>query len=67
VADPLFVDPSAFNFNFKKMSVARKIKFIPFDYSEAGVYGSDDWKQLARFDPELSARFDTYVKELENK
>jgi len=67
VADPLFVDPSAFDFNFKKMSVARKIRFIPFDYSEAGVYGFDDWKQLARFDPELSARFDTYVKELENK
>jgi hypothetical protein len=67
VSDPLFVDPSAFDFNFKKMSVARKIRFIPFDYSEAGVYGSDDWKRLARFDPELSARFDTYVKELENK
>ncbi len=66
VADPLFVNPSAFDFHFKKLSVARKIKFTPFDYSEAGVYGSDEWKQLALFEPELS-KFDDYVKVLENK
>ena len=56
IADPLFVNPDAFDFHFKNLSVARKIKFTPFDYSRAGVYGSDEWKKLAEFDPDLAHR-----------
>jgi hypothetical protein len=61
IADPLFVKPEAFDFHFKELSVARKIKFIPFDYSRAGVYGSDEWKKLAGFDPKLAKEFDDIV------
>jgi hypothetical protein len=58
IADPLFVNPSAFDFHFKKLSVARKINFKPFDYSKAGVYGSEEWKKLAEFDPDHAGKFD---------
>ena len=61
IADPLFVNPSAFDFHFKNLSVAKKIKFVPFDYSQAGVYGSEEWRKLAEFDPELARKFDERV------
>ncbi len=61
VADPMFVNPEGFDFHFKSNSVARKIKFIPFDYSKAGVYGSQEWIELAGFDPGLAKKFDEHV------
>ncbi|MDP4222237.1 MAG: right-handed parallel beta-helix repeat-containing protein [Bacteroidota bacterium] len=67
IADPGFFNPSHFDFRFKNNSIARRIKFVPFDYSKAGVYGSDDWKKLAEFDPFLSAKFDDMVRKNENK
>jgi hypothetical protein len=67
IADPMFVDPASFDFHFKNQSVAKKIKFVPFDYSKAGVYGSDEWKKLAEFDPELAKKYDKVVDELELK
>jgi hypothetical protein len=66
IADPLFVNPSGFDFHFKKLTVAKKIKFVPFDYSRAGVYGSEAWKKLAEFDSDLSKEFDERVKNLES-
>ena len=49
IADPQFVDPDNFNFNFRKgASDAAKIGFKPFDYTKAGVYGSTAWVRLAR-------------------
>jgi hypothetical protein len=66
IADPLFVDPAGFDFHFKKLSVAKKIKFVPFDYSRAGVYGSDEWKNLALFDKNLSDKFDETVLMMES-
>jgi hypothetical protein len=66
IADPQFVNPQVFDFHFKNLSVARKIKFIPFDYTRAGVYGSDEWKKLAVFDPELARRFDDMVSKRES-
>ncbi len=65
IADPLFVNPAGFDFHFKSLSVARKIRFIPFDYSRAGVYGTDDWKKLAAFDPQKAAAFDDMVMKRE--
>jgi len=66
IADPLFVNPAEFDFHFKNLSVAKKIKFVPFDYSRAGVYGSDDWKKLAEFDPELEKKFDKIVEQFQS-
>jgi len=49
IADPQFVDPDKFNFNFRKgASTAAKIGFKPFDYTKAGVYGPSDWVKLAQ-------------------
>jgi hypothetical protein len=67
IADPLFVNPSAFDFHLKKNSVARKIGFVPFDYSAAGVYGSGKWKTLAKFDAGLEIKFDNIVNQSERK
>jgi hypothetical protein len=66
IADPLFVNPGAFDFHFKNLSVAKKIKFVPFDYSKAGVYGSDEWKKLAGTDYNIVKQFDEIVSGLEN-
>ena len=66
IADPLFVKPEAYDFHFKDISVARKIKFTPFDYSRAGVYGSDEWKKLAEFDPEKALGFDEMIMKRES-
>jgi len=66
IADPLFVNAEGFDFNLKKLSVTKKIKFVPFDYSRAGVYGSEEWKKLAEFDTGLAKKFDERVDNLES-
>jgi hypothetical protein len=66
IADPLFINPESFDFHFKNLSVARKIKFTPFDYSRAGVYGSEDWEKLSEFDKDLAIEFDNMVDKRES-
>jgi hypothetical protein len=66
IADPMFVNAAAFDFHFKDLKVAKKIKFVPFDYSKAGVYGSEEWKKLAVFDPSLAMKYDERVQSLES-
>jgi hypothetical protein len=65
IADPMFVNPAGFDFHFRNLSVIKKIKFTPFDYSGAGVYGTPEWKKLAEFDRDLSIKFDERVVSLE--
>ncbi|HOK27119.1 MAG TPA: right-handed parallel beta-helix repeat-containing protein [Bacteroidales bacterium] len=67
IADPMFVDPVKFDFRFKNLSVARRIKFVPFDYSLAGIYGDEEWKKKAVLDPELIKKFDERVTEMEKQ
>lgn len=61
LADPLFVNAENFNFNFKSLSVVQKIGFKPFNYSESGVYGSKEWRELATFDKNRAALFNKIV------
>ena len=63
LADPMFIDPSHYDFRFKNKSVISKIKFKPFDYTEAGVYGDTSWKHLALFDVGLADQFDKMVEQ----
>jgi hypothetical protein len=67
IADPGFVNPLAFNFSIKNKKMIRKIGFKEFDYSQAGVYGSEEWKKLAVFDPEIARQFDAAVEQNEKK
>lgn len=46
-ADPQFVNSQQDNFRFKSSKSIRKIGFKQWDYSKAGVYGSDVWKRKA--------------------
>ncbi len=48
IADPLFRDPQARDFRLQPGSPAEKIGFVPFDYSQAGVYGDASWIEMAR-------------------
>ena len=61
VADPLFKDPQNLDFHLKSLKVARKIGFVPFNYTKAGVYGDQDWKNLAKLDPASMKKFDAAV------
>ncbi len=47
VADPLFVNAQQRDFHLRPDSPAARIGFQPFDFSQAGVYGDPEWKQLA--------------------
>ncbi len=67
IADPGFVNPSSFDFHIKNKSVIKKTGFKEFDYSKAGVYGTDDWKKLAEFDPAIANLFDEAVAKNENR
>lgn len=60
IADPGFVDPENYDFRFKDQSVIQKIGFVPFDYSEAGVYGDKEWVELAN--SENYSTFDAQCK-----
>ena len=67
IADPLFMDPAKFDFRFRKLTVARRIKFTPFDYTLAGVYGTDEWRKLAETDTDLTEKFDIIVNRMEGR
>ena len=40
----------------------KKIGFKTFDPSQAGVYGSEEWKAKAKMDPERLAEYDKLFK-----
>ncbi|MDR1478194.1 MAG: right-handed parallel beta-helix repeat-containing protein [Planctomycetaceae bacterium] len=48
VADPKFVNVAQRDFRLHENSPAKEINFVPFDFSQAGVYGDDTWIQRAK-------------------
>lgn len=62
VADPMFRDPEAGDFTFRSLKTARRIGFVPFDYTQAGVYGSAEWKERARLDETVTGAFAVAVE-----
>lgn len=67
IADPEFVNANAFDFRIKNKGLMKRIGFKPFDFDKAGVYGSDEWIGLARFDAQTAAQYDNAVEILEKK
>jgi hypothetical protein len=65
IANPEFVNPEAFDFRIKNKAMMKKIGFKPFGYSQAGVYGTEEWKALAGFDPILAEKYDEAVRKFE--
>ncbi|MGV8139033.1 MAG: right-handed parallel beta-helix repeat-containing protein [Mangrovibacterium sp.] len=61
IADPGFVNPSQVDFTIRNKAIVRKIGFKAFDYSQAGVYGSEEWKKQATLNPEIVRQFDKAV------
>lgn len=61
--DPNFKNPSEFDFRFRNKKSYRKIDFIPFDFSEAGVLGNDNWKDKAKLSEAILKDFDKAVEE----
>lgn len=55
--DPLFRGVETDDYRFASLKAARKIGFKPFDYSKAGVYGSDSWREKARLSPQTLDAF----------
>jgi len=47
IIDPRFVDPEKGDFRLADDSAVKRIGFVPFDYSEAGVTGDTAWRQVA--------------------
>jgi len=66
IADPGFIDPESFNFNFRNSKVYKRMKFVPFDYTEAGVYGSPEWKQKSEMNKNLAGMFDKIIDKRES-
>jgi hypothetical protein len=61
IANPEFADTATFDFRIKNKAAMRKIGFEVFDYSRAGVYGSDEWKKQAVFDHKIAKLFDETI------
>lgn len=67
VADPQFTDPGSFDFRIKNKALIKKIGFKPFDYSQAGVYGDENWKKLAAFDAAVAEQFNETIRAHEDR
>ena len=61
-ADPLFVDPHNLDFHFSSTANIDRIGFKPFDYTKAGVYGSDEWKDKAKLSQEVIDAFEKAIQ-----
>jgi len=63
LANPGFNEPENYDFTFKSIRNIRKIKFVPFDYSQAGVYGDRQWKEKAYLPELVTEAFDREVEQ----
>ena len=62
VADPGFVNPGRGDFTFKSKKNISKSGFVPFDYNQAGVYGSDAWRTKACLPKKVTTAFDKIMQ-----
>lgn len=63
IADPGFRNPLNFEFSLTKKNNTRKIGFVPFDYTRAGVFGEKIWTDKAILSKEIMDDFEDSVLE----
>lgn len=63
IKNPRFEDAPNFDFRLKTDKNIAITGFKPFDYLEAGVYGSDDWKDKSKLPTYILTDFDKAVEE----
>jgi len=61
IANPNFEDISNFNFTIKSEVNTKKIDFKPFDYTKAGVLGSEEWIEKSKLSESIIEEFDVKV------
>ena len=61
--NPNFKNPLKNDFRFKNKKNYKKINFIPFDFSKAGVYGNKEWKLKTELSETITKNFDEAVEE----
>lgn len=64
IADPGFRDAAHFDFRLKDNRIIDQIGFEPFDYTKAGVYGTQTWKQLALTPPQTITDYEQKILDL---
>lgn len=63
IADPGFRNPLNFDFSLMKKNNTRKIGFVPFDYTRAGVFGEKTWTDKAMLPKGIMDDFEHSVLE----
>lgn len=58
IADPAFVNISSGDFRMQNKKALKRIGFKQFDWTQAGVSGSDEWENLAKYNPDKALSFD---------
>lgn len=61
--DPGFKKPLEGDFRFSNKKKYQIIKFQPFDYSKAGVYGTKEWIKKGILEKSIRSSFDKVVEE----
>ena len=62
IEDPNFNDAASFDFRFKNKKSIKRIDFEEFNFSKAGVYGSEQWMEKAKLSEEILVSFDKSVE-----
>lgn len=58
IADPAFVNISSGDFRMQNKKALKRIGFKQFDWTQAGVSCSDEWENLAKYNPDKALSFD---------
>ncbi len=67
ITDPRLTNIAAGDFTPRNKKALRRIGFKPFDISQAGVQGDEEWKRLAQHDPQKSQLYDTIIEKLKKE
>jgi len=64
IADPRFRNLAKDDFKMSSKKALKTIGFTQFDWTEAGVYGSAQWKRLAKLDESRTKAYSETIRQL---